>query len=455
MSRPIVGWQALRLAVIPSYVAAGDPVLAAQLQYVVVNHVEPGTRSSYNTGARSFAEFCLLRGRAPFPVCGYFLCMWILDMATLISVRSLLGTYMAGVKDAHKTAGLTWTLHGDPYIYRTIRWIKKRYGLKSTLEKAPITLANLHTMARRLPGWPNAAKMSHNDRLWVAASGIGIMGFLRGGEFLASSERGARPLLLHERVGFFDTASTRCVTVSLDRPKATWWEPEVQVRCHRPGGGCPVDPVLWLSLYRHHSTVVLRNGQAAFKLEDGSPLTKVWMLEYTRFRMLDAGITYVDRRGLALPARASSWRCGGVASARLAKLSDITIKALGRWASDAWLTYAGSATQIDFLDAAQRMWIAAQASPQPQAEGGLTSVTVTEDVAATLPELHGDSIHQPRDPRIGDVIATKWGPATVVRLLSGGDVDCTWGKTNDCYRLKMAEGLTESADDVTEVELPD
>ena len=60
------------------------------------------------------------------------------------------------------------------------------------------------------------------------------------------------------------------------------WEPTVEVRCYSPGPLCPVDPVRWLALYRGLSKFILSPGSPAFALEDGTALSKQWMLEFTR-----------------------------------------------------------------------------------------------------------------------------------------------------------------------------
>jgi hypothetical protein len=294
--------------------------------------------------------------------------------------------------------------------------------------------------------------MTHNDRLWVAASATAIMGLLRGGEFLMSKKQGARPLLTHDRVTIVSSGGSRYVQVLLDRPKATWWVPEVHVRCYSPGRDCPVDPVLWVALYRQFSTVTLQSGQAAFRLANGAPLTRDWMVARTRQRMADAGIMYVDRRGFHLQALASSWRCGGVVSAREAGISDLVIRALGRWASDAWLAYAGSATQVDLLRAARQMWQAAgtEQSQLSHLRGGLASAVIPEE-GDPRQELHAVAAHQATVSHVGRSISTKWGTALVMRVFPNGDLDCSWPPCEDCYRLSLCDGLAEDDIEVTEV----
>ena len=454
MAREPAVWEALHIAALPPDVMSFDPRLGAQLQHVIINHVTGNTRASYNTAAKSFAQFCELRGRRPFPTCPFILSMWMLDMASLISVNSLLGMYMCGVKDVQIARGLAWELDGDPYIYRTARFIKKRYGLKPRLEKAPVTMASLVIMARRLAGWPHPRDMSHNDRLWVAASSIAIFGFLRGGEFLSSSKSDGRPHLEHQRVGLAASEAEPTIIIYLDRPKATWWEPMMEVRCYSPGPSCPVDPVKWLALYRGLSKIKFSSRSPAFVLEDGSTLSKQWMLRTTRARMREANISYYDRRGYPLLVRSSSWRCGGVESAKSADISDPVIKALGRWASDAWITYGSTTTNLDLRGAAQRMWEAADATfqhaPRDPGGGGLASTAATE-ATNTLPGLQSAVATQPVPHVVGGTLSTKWGTATIMRVFANGDLDCSWGTCTDTYRLKLSTGRIGIKPNVSEI----
>ena len=100
---------------------------------------------------------------------------------------------------------------------------------------------------------------------------------------------------------------------------------------------------------------------AAFKLSCGSTLSKAWMLRRSAELLKKAGVKLVDASGRAVPMRASSWRAGGVQSAKLAGISDALIQALGRWSSVAWINYHFS-SQKDFKMAASSMWRAGRVS---------------------------------------------------------------------------------------------
>ena len=135
----------------------------------------------------------------------------------------------------------------------------------------------------------------------------------------------------------------------------------------------------------------------------------------------EANISYYARRGYLLLVRSSSWRCGGVVSAKSADISDLVIKALGRWASDAWITYGSATTNLDIRGAAKRMREAADAesphAPRDPSGGGLASTAATE--ATTIPP--GLQLAVATQPVPHVVGGTLW-PATTNSLLVVGRI---------------------------------
>ena len=192
-----------------------------------------------------------------------------------------------------------------------MRYVKRKYGVAGKALKVPISIGTLHKMSLQIPGWPTPTRMKHNDMVFVAASIIATIGFLRGGEFLFTESPG-RPLLRHCDVsiaGGNDDPST--VSVCVAQLKARWWLQSVTVPCFDPGISCPVRPCFWLNAYRRLSLVALSASGPAFVLIDGSPLSKSWMLARTNALLLRAGIKLADETGRPVHAKASSWRAGG------------------------------------------------------------------------------------------------------------------------------------------------
>jgi hypothetical protein len=67
----------------------------------------------------------------------------------------------------------------------------------------------------------------------------------------------------------------------------------------------------------------------AFVTADRKALSKVWMLRRTSALLRAAGILLFGSLGRAVSLRSSSWRCGGVESAKAAGISDSLIMSMG------------------------------------------------------------------------------------------------------------------------------
>ena len=320
--------------------ASSFPRLATLLDEAITGHVVPSTLSGYKSAVSSFESFCAAHGVPAFPVDMLWLCSWLVFSAMSVSVPSL-KVYLAGIRFECGSRGLIWAGNGNEFVRRTIRFLKRRYGCVSSRNKVPISISLISKLCPFLPGWPVVHSMSHDDRLWIAASVIATMGFLRGGEFL-SSPSSSRPVLRGRHVIEVCSGGLQHVSVAIAQPKSRWWLPFETARCFQAPSGCLLDPVWLLSVYRSLSTVALGPDLPAFRLADGSTLSRNWMVGRTVQLLALADIHVVDSLGAPASVFASSWRAGGVVSAKAAKIGDDVIKILGRWASNAWTSYSSS-----------------------------------------------------------------------------------------------------------------
>ena len=111
---------------------------------------------------------------------------------------------------------------------------------------------------------------------------------------------------------------------------------------------------------RSQSTVALSPGSPAFRRNNGMALDREWMVNKTNALLSQAGVELVSVEGKSLSAKASSWRAGGVQSAKEAGVSDALIMSMGRWTSPAWFNYV-YASLSDLQSASGSMWAAARA----------------------------------------------------------------------------------------------
>ena len=120
-----------------------------------------------------------------------------------------------------------------------------------------------------------------------------------------------------------------------------------------------MDPVYWLQEYRRLSLVPLSDEMPAFQMGDGKALSRDYMVSRSSHFLSLAGIAIIDRTGAKVNVKASSWRAGGVESAKLANISDSLIMTMGRWTSIAWTSYSFASLR-DLQLSAGSMWKAAQ-----------------------------------------------------------------------------------------------
>ena len=312
-----------------------DPQGAEQLRNTILSARTRQTQATYRCASRDYEEYCHLRGLHAWPADELTFCAWMVHTATRVRISSL-KKYMSGVQAAQIMKGLKWPLRGSSLVGLTLRGLTKRWGTPDRALKTPVTMGIVLRMFRQLPGWPCLSRMSHNDRCFVAATLIARLALLRGGEFLASTSD--RPVLR--------SADVRCaagdckVTVMVTHPKAKWWLPSDAAVAYAPYGMPEFDPVHAMLEYRRLSVVPLPLEGPAFRLSCGSTLTRKWMVTRTSELCFTGGVVLTDSRGQPVPLGASSWRAGGVLDAMAAGLGDATIKALGRWASAAHLSYS-------------------------------------------------------------------------------------------------------------------
>ena len=224
-----------------------DPVLAGVTAESMMSHISPSTQRGYDSATNSYFSFCAVRGIEPWPCDSIWVCAWITQTVMHVSVRSM-KVYLAALRSAQLDQGYEWSLAGNMQVARAVRAAKRMYGISGQALKVPISLATLAKMCRFLPGWPVPSCMSHDDRLFVCASSIAVMGFLRGGEFLFSTSS-SRPMLRHRDVLLMERSGLPYVIVKIQRPKARWWLLDSDVLCFDPGANCPLNPSTWLRSY--------------------------------------------------------------------------------------------------------------------------------------------------------------------------------------------------------------
>ena len=344
-----------------------DPRSAMTVDIGLRTHFTSSTASTYSTGARSYGAFCHNRSIPDYPVDPVTYCGWLHWQAKRILISSL-GMYMAGVRNASILLDHGWALTGNESVRRTMRYLRKKYPAKAKGKKVPITVAVLRAILPLLPGWPDMAAMSPDDRVFAAASVVGVAGFLRGGEFLYS-KRSVRKVLRVIDVCIRAIADKRALVVSVRQPKARWWLFEVDVPCFELEEDDTFCPVRLYEEYamRCPSRTTVTPKSPAFRLR-GKPLSREYMVARTTALVLAAKVSFVDGKGVPMSVKSASWRSGAVCSAVAANVSVPHIMALGRWTSDAWKNYLLQAP-LDLHGSAGSMWSSPNLQLMPSGSG--------------------------------------------------------------------------------------
>jgi hypothetical protein len=345
-----------------------DPTLALLVDLGLRTHYVPGTGSSYRTASRDYVRFCVKRGLQPWAVDPIVYCGWLHVTAARIQMSSL-SMYMAGVRDTSILEGYGWHMTGNEMVRRTMRFLKRKYPAKVKGSKVPVTVGVLHRILPLLTGWPDMAVMSEDDRVFAVASVSAVCGFLRGGEFLASS-KSTRAVLKARDVSIRVVGTRRAQVINVPQTKTRWWIESESVPCFENTVDDTMCPVRLWEEYTIRCPA-LTPGGPAFLLR-GKALTRDYMVKRTTTLMCLANISFVDHKGVPMDVRAASWRSGAVCSAVKAGVSVPHIMALGRWSSSAWENYLLQ-SPMDLQGSANSMW-ASTSLPMAPATSGLRVV---------------------------------------------------------------------------------
>jgi hypothetical protein len=343
-----------------------DPVSALRVNTAVTQHVGAGCISAYSSAFRKYQTFCSVRNIPCFPVDRLWLCAYLLYIQTTVSPSSMKG-YLSAIGYYAGAEGYEVCFKGDELLRRTMRYLKREHPAAAKALKFPLSCAVLRQMFERIEGYPVAGAMSHDDRLFVAASVIAVTCFLRGGEFCAYSGSHREALRADHVRAVNDQAGDQFVEVDIRRPKNMFWLEACKVRCFTACGSDAgmCDAAFALKEYRTRAPPGLLTAEGpAFISSDGKVLSRAFMIGRSVQLLSAASIVFVDQAGAVAPVRLASWRAGGVRSALDAGVPVSTIMALGRWRSLAWESYAVLSTH-DIKSAVVAMWKA----PAPHHQG--------------------------------------------------------------------------------------
>ena len=226
--------------------------------------------------------------------------------------------------------------------------------------------------------------MSHDDRLFAAASMLGLMGCLRGGEF-TKKPGSRRETLLHNMVNRAPRGAPRQgVQIDIAHPKGKWYLASQPVFAFEVPEAGVFGVGTLLDAYRRRSVVSLVPTGPAFLTSAGKVLSRDFMVLKTESLLKQAGIVQLDPDGQPTRVMSASWRAGHVRGLKDADVSDPVVMASGRWVSNAWTSYFALQAS-DLQRASASVWKCSSPVPPAAHRVGISSRSALEIACADEP----------------------------------------------------------------------
>ena len=352
--------------------ALTSPDVARAVSDLLQSSVVDGTLSSYNSGFNSLVSFCRSVGQPAMPVRNTIL---VAFMHHLSHKRdpvkpSTIKKYLSGIRFMHIVNGFPWSLSDDPLVLLGKRAIAKRFPEATQRLKIPISIGMLLSMCALIVGWPDPARLSFEDLLWVTASTIMLFGALRGGE-LTRVRGSSRPVLVGSDVFSFkirehDGSFSSGVRIRIRAPKTEPGSVFQEASAIDASNHFALNPSFWLDAYRIRAASMHLNvldDQPAFKCARGLPVTRDFMVGKANDLRVRSGVAVLDADGSHVPFLAASWRAGYVLSARAAGIPEFLIRKAGRWASEGGPAPYTFASIVELRSASRAMAASAHTAP--------------------------------------------------------------------------------------------
>ena len=292
--------------------------LDAEVRLLLDAAIAPSSSRTYDTGVRSYLQFCAATSTQPFPATEDDLLRFIASVRRRLSYKTI-KVYLAGVQYKSALMGLQLRLHRFSRLHYALRGIRRLQGSEfSRPPRSPITLDHLSQLLS------SAKKNFHrpDDYMITAAVLVAFFALLRSSEYTCPETRHYDPecALCFQDVqfeGHFQFAQIR-----ISKSKTDPFRLGCDIKVWRTGGRlCPVKALR--RFIQHHP---VRQGPL-FTFRDGSYLTRTRLASIMRSVLHDVDLN------------THSFRIGGASAAAAAGIPDSTIQVMGRWASNAYRVY--------------------------------------------------------------------------------------------------------------------
>jgi len=310
----------------------GTPVNIQQLckgwQHYFQLGLSPSTRKAYQSGFRIYKEFCAKLNARVTPTSEITLILFVSHLANQHCSFSTIKVYLSAIRNAHVAKGqhVNFNQAYSPRLQQVMKGIQRKLAItKPKRIRYPITVTIMSQIQRLLAKKPNSYR---NKMLWGACC-LAYFGFLRSSEFTAPSRTSFDPgthLSLAD-VAVDSRSSPKIISITIKQSKTDQLQQGHNIYLGRTGHNiCPVKALMSYLAVRGSSPGAL------FVQKNGVALTRQsFSLELeTIFRKLQLRYNGFNTH---------SFRIGAATTAKEAGISDLHIKMLGRWRSDAFQSY--------------------------------------------------------------------------------------------------------------------
>ena len=286
------------------------------------------TQRSYLAGLKRYTTFCSQAKLIPIPTTEATLLLFVTHLANQNLAYSTIKVYLAAVRSAHVAQGKHRFFESQltPRLLLVMKGIRKLTSIsKPPRVRLPITTDILQGINTILSVEPD----SYLNKMMWAACCMAFFGFLRSSEFTVPSQHhyNAEVHLSLSDITLDRRHSPNTVCVHIKQSKTDPFRQGAHIYLGRTYQQiCPVKAVV------SYLAVRGSNPGPVFTLCDGRMLTRdIFGLELEKIlRKLNLQIHHYNTH---------SFRIGAATSAKQAGISDMHIKTLGRWKSDAYLRY--------------------------------------------------------------------------------------------------------------------
>ena len=294
-----------------------NPTLFTSLQQFIHLSVAPATRQTYNSGVNSFLQFCYRFNITPYPASSLTLQFFCADLAQRVSYKTL-KVYLAGIRLTHLERGYSDPTSNEP-LRLLIRGVRRFQG-ESSHQRLPITINLLRTIKQQL-------RISNftliEQRLLWAAFTTAFYAFLRASEFTSSANDSATLRWSDIQI----SSNTLIITLRQSKTDPFRRGHTLYISATTTST-CPVKA---LQQYTSLIPTEHRTG-SLFKAGRFSPLSRTHVTDVLRQLLQEAGY---DSHLYS----SNSFRIGAATTSAAAGLPPWLIKTLGRWNSNAYMTY--------------------------------------------------------------------------------------------------------------------